>query len=112
MKITHPLQLLPYVLVLVLGILLTTWSVSSRNASMRAMILNQAEELAANLEPERVKAMQGETGDIVRPEYLRLKNHFAAYKNIYQHCPLYLSATRASGRKRRLSRRQRAGRFL
>jgi|GEM_PF-5584013 len=93
----YPLALAGIIL-LAAGILMTGWAVRERARQLRQDFLRQADQISQAIPSNLVNALSGSKADLVKPEYLRLKKHFAALKHLYRNCRfIYLLRSRANG---------------
>ena len=100
----HPAGLTRGVLGLVAAVLivgaLLTWRTTIRvDQGLRQDFLQQTRLTATALDIERIKKLSGTTADLVNPEYIRIKEQFAALKNAMERCRfIYLMGRRPDGR--------------
>ena len=69
-----------------LGALLSLWVTSWVDTEMRKDLLRQTQLLAETIKPDRLAALSGSEFDIEKPEYSRLKQQFAAVRQINDQC--------------------------
>ncbi len=86
------------VAVLVIGALLTAWTIRQADGRMREALLDQARRVARAVDPGRIKALSGTEADLEVPEYLRLKEQLGAIRTLQpRYRFLYLMGHRADG---------------
>ena len=73
------------------------WSVVQADHEMRAELLRQTHMLARTLKFETVRALTGTPADLQNPEYLRLKEEFAAVRASIPQCRAIYLMGRPSG---------------
>ena len=78
--------LLPVVLLVVGGSLLSWWVVARADRQMRMALLRQASLVAETIDRDHVKALSGGEEDLEKPEYLRLRRQLGAIRQADGNC--------------------------
>jgi signal transduction histidine kinase/CheY-like chemotaxis protein len=93
-KITFLTILFSAILVLVIGIGLTSWKVRQTNISIREDILANAQEVALAINPQLAKGLDFEISDSGTPEYKRICTQMIAYGKLIRQRGIYSMALR------------------
>lgn len=73
-------------LLLLVGALLSWWSVSRSDSEMRRDLLRQTQLVAQAVNVERIKALSGTRADLTKPAYQRIKEQFSAVRTLNPQC--------------------------
>jgi len=72
-----------FVCVLLLTTVLCAWSVQHKDAQLRADLLRKAGLLVETININRLRTLTGETSDLNKPQYQRLKNQLVDVRKVY-----------------------------
>lgn len=71
---------------LVVGAILTWWTMRHADRSQRENLLNQARQVARAIRPDQVWALSGTQSHLTSPTYRRLKEQLASTRTIIPEC--------------------------
>jgi len=87
-----------FAIILFFGTFFTWWAAKKADREMRENLLQQTRIIAQTINIENIQALSGTKADIKSPDYIRLKEQFAAIRSTNPQCRfVYLMGKKADG---------------